>query len=130
MATSLPELSNYLSTVLTRPIKLGLKPEMLRRIQIFAELKDAQLAHLANVDSSLLKISAASFERLTGEAPALSTPHSCKPPPARRAAQTKVALQIPARTDRTSRGDGLARQIRARLFCGPLIPVPFGNCAK
>ena len=74
MATSLPELSNYLSTVLTRPIELGLKPEMLRRIQIFAELKDAQLAHLANVDSSLLKISSASFERLTGEAPALSTP--------------------------------------------------------
>ena len=74
MATSLPELPNYLSTVLTRPIKLGLKPEMLRRIQIFAELKDAQLAHLANVDSSLLKISSASFERLTGEAPALATP--------------------------------------------------------
>ena len=74
MATSLPELSNYLSTVLAQPIEPGLKPGMLRRIKIFAELKDAQLAHLANVDSSLLKISAASFERLTGEAPALATP--------------------------------------------------------
>lgn len=145
MACHLPELSNYLVTTLARPIEQGLKPGMLRRIKILAELKDAQLAHLAdfmeaqtiaertvifnqgdssdamylvmsgelrarvinsgretilatfgpgeffgdmalfdhgprsadvvaNVDSQLLKISSASFERLTREAPALATP--------------------------------------------------------
>ena len=145
MASHLTELSNYLTTTLAQPIEQGLKPGMLRRIKILAELKDAQLAHLAdfmeaqqvgertvifnqgdnsdamylvmsgelrarvinagretilatfgpgeffgdmalfdhgprsadvvaNVDSQLLKISSASFERLTREAPALATP--------------------------------------------------------
>ena len=144
-ASHLTELSNYLTTTLAQPIEQGLKPGMLRRIKILAELKDAQLAHLAdfmeaqqvgertvifsqgdnsdamylvmsgelrarvinagretilatfgpgeffgdmalfdhgprsadvvaNVDSQLLKISSASFERLTREAPALATP--------------------------------------------------------
>ena len=48
MAAHLPELSNYLTTTLAQPIEQGLKPGMLRRIKILAELKDAQLAHLAD----------------------------------------------------------------------------------
>jgi CRP-like cAMP-binding protein len=149
-AVHLAELLSYLNTQLvapdlTRPAGSSLRPGMLRRIKILADLSDAQLAHLmdfmeaqmvtertvifkqgdssdamylvmagelrarimngeretilatfgpgeffgdmalfdhgprsadvvANVDSQLLRISSAQFNRLTKEAPALATP--------------------------------------------------------
>jgi CRP-like cAMP-binding protein len=148
-ASELPELKDQFTLKLTSvpdaPARVGLKPGSLRRIKILADLKDAQLAHLAeflelqqvsqwtvlfsqgdhsdamylvlagemrarsvvngretilatfgpgeffgdlalfdhgprsadvvaNVDSTLLKISSLSFDRLTREAPALATP--------------------------------------------------------
>lgn len=148
-AAELPELKNHfrlkLATLPDAGSPVGIKPGSLRRIKILADLKDAQLAHLAeymelqevtqwsvlfsqgdtsdsmflvwagelrartlvsgketiiatfgpgdffgdmalfdhgprsadvvaNVDSTLLKISAISFNRLTREAPALATP--------------------------------------------------------
>ena len=148
-AAEIPELANHFSLKLTAlpetTSRVGIKPGSLRRIKILAELKDAQLAHLAeymelqnvsqwsvlfnqgdtsdsmflvmggelrartvvngketilatfgpgdffgdmalfdhgprsadvvaNVDSTLLKISSVSFDRLTREAPALATP--------------------------------------------------------
>jgi CRP-like cAMP-binding protein len=148
-AAEIPELKNHFSLKLTAvpdaTARVGIKPGSLRRIKILADLKDAQLAHLAeymelqevsqwsvlfnqgdtsdsmflvlagelrartvvggketilatfgpgdffgdmalfdhgprsadviaNVDSTLLKISSASFDRLTREAPALATP--------------------------------------------------------
>ena len=148
-AAEIPELKNHFSLKLTAvpdaTSRVGIKPGSLRRIKILADLKDAQLAHLAeymemqevsqwsvlfnqgdtsdsmflvlagelrartvvngketilstfgpgdffgdmalfdhgprsadvvaNVDSTLLKISSISFDRLTREAPALATP--------------------------------------------------------
>ena len=148
-AAEIPELKNHFSLKLTAmpdaTARVGIKPGSLRRIKILADLKDAQLAHLAeymelqevsqwsvlfnqgdtsdsmflvlagelrartvvngketilstfgpgdffgdmalfdhgprsadvvaNVDSTLLKISSVSFDRLTREAPALATP--------------------------------------------------------
>jgi CRP-like cAMP-binding protein len=148
-AAEIPELKNHFSLKLTAmpdaTARVGIKPGSLRRIKILADLKDAQLAHLAeymelqevsqwsvlfnqgdtsdsmflvlagelrartvvngketilstfgpgdffgdmalfdhgprsadvvaNVDSTLLKISSISFDRLTREAPALATP--------------------------------------------------------
>ena len=148
-AAEIPELKNHFSLKLTAvpdaTSRVGIKPGSLRRIKILADLKDAQLAHLAeymelqevsqwsvlfnqgdtsdsmflvlsgelrartvvsgketilstfgpgdffgdmalfdhgprsadvvaNVDSTLLKISSVSFDRLTREAPALATP--------------------------------------------------------
>src|ERR1017187_8834098 len=148
-AAEIPELNNHFSLKLTAvpdaTSRVGIKPGSLRRIKILADLKDAQLAHLAeymelqevtqwsvlfnqgdtsdsmflvmggelrartvfngketilatfgpgdffgdmalfdhgppsadvvaNVDSSLLKISSISFDRLPREAPALATP--------------------------------------------------------
>jgi hypothetical protein len=148
-AAELPELKDQFTlrfnSVPDSPARVGLKPGALRRIKILADLKDAQLAHLAdylewqevrqwavlisqgdagdsmflllagelrartvsngretilatfspgdffgdlalfdhgprsadvvaNVDSTLLKITALAFERLTREAPALATP--------------------------------------------------------
>jgi hypothetical protein len=149
-AVHLVELLSYFNTQLVapdliQPVTKGLRPGMLRRIKILADLSDAQLAHLmdfmeaqmvsertvlfkqgdssdamylvmagelrarimngeretilatfgpgdffgdmalfdhgprsadvvVNVDSQLLKISSASFNRLTKEAPALATP--------------------------------------------------------
>ena len=148
-AAEIPELKNHFSLKLTAvpdaTSRVGIKPGSLRRIKILADLKDAQLAHLAeymelqevsqwsvlfnqgdtsdsmflvlsgelrartvvsgketilstfgpgdffgdmalfdhgprsadvvsNVDSTLLKISSVSFDRLTHEAPALATP--------------------------------------------------------
>jgi CRP-like cAMP-binding protein len=148
-ASELPELKTHFtlkfSSVPENPARVGIKPGSLRRIKILADLKDAQLAHLAeymemqevsqwsvlfnqgeisdsmflvlggelrartvvngretiiatfgpgdffgdmalfdhgprsadvvaNVDSTLLKITSISFERLTREAPALATP--------------------------------------------------------
>jgi len=148
-AAEIPELKNQFSLKLTAvpdaTSRVGIKPGSLRRIKILADLKDAQLAHLAeymelqevsqwsvlfnqgdtsdsmflvlsgelrartvvsgketilstfgpgdffgdmalfdhgprsadvvaNVDSTLLKISSVSFDRLTREAPALATP--------------------------------------------------------
>lgn len=149
-AVKLPELALQFAPAeiapeLDRPLEKGIRPGTLRRIKILAELKDAQLAHLAdfmeaqsvaertvifsqgdssdamylvmsgelrarvinggretilatfgageffgdmalldhgprsadvvaNVNSTLLKISATSFDRLTREAPALATP--------------------------------------------------------
>ena len=148
-ASELPELKSQFDLKLTSvpdvPARVGIKPGSLRRVKILAELKDNQLAHLAeymelqevsqwsvlfnqgdssdsmflvlggelrarsvvngretilatfgpgeffgdmalfdhgprsadvvaNVDSTLLKITSISFERLTREAPALATP--------------------------------------------------------
>jgi CRP-like cAMP-binding protein len=148
-ASELPELNSHFSLKLTAvpdaTCRVGIKPGSLRRIKILADLKDAQLAHLAefmemqevtqwsllfnqgdtsdsmflvlsgelrarsvvggketilatfgpgdffgdmalfdhgprsadvvaNVDSTLLKITSVSFNRLTREAPALATP--------------------------------------------------------
>ena len=148
-ASELPELKNHFALKFTSvpetTQRVGIKPGSLRRIKILADLKDAQLAHLAeymelqevsqwsvlfnqgdtsdsmflvlggelrarvltngretilaafgpgdffgdmalfdhgprsadvvaNVDSTLLKISSVSFDRLTREAPALATP--------------------------------------------------------
>lgn len=147
-ASELPELQNQFTPSFASaqaPTPVGIKPGALRRIKILADLKDAQLAHLAdymevhevpqwsvifkqgdisdsmymvldgelraravhdgretiiatfaagnffgdmalfdhgprsadvvaNMDSTLLKITSASFERLTREAPALATP--------------------------------------------------------
>jgi len=149
-ASELPELKNHFALKLTAvsdgpTARVGIKPGSLRRIKILADLKDAQLAHLAeymelqevtqwsvlfnqgdisdsmylvlagelrarvvvngretilatfapgdffgdlalldhgprsadvvaNADSTLLKITSASFDRLTREAPALATP--------------------------------------------------------
>jgi hypothetical protein len=148
-AAEFPELKNHFSLKFTSvpesTSRVGIKPGSLRRIKILADLKDAQLAHLAefmemqevsqwsvlfnqgdvsdsmflvlagelrartvvngketilstfgpgdffgdmalfdhgprsadvvaNVDSTLLKISSISFDRLTREAPALATP--------------------------------------------------------
>jgi hypothetical protein len=148
-AAEIPELKNHFSLKLTAvpdaTSRVGIKPGSLRRIKILADLKDAQLAHLAeymelqevtqwsvlfnqgdtsdamflvlggelrartvvsgketilatfgpgdffgdmalfdhgprsadviaNVDSTLLKISSVAFDRLTREAPALATP--------------------------------------------------------
>jgi hypothetical protein len=148
-ASEIPEVKNHfalkLSAVPDATSRVGIKPGSLRRIKILADLKDAQLAHLAeymelqnvsqwsvlfnqgdtsdsmflvlagelrartvvggketilstfgpgdffgdmalfdhgprsadvvaNVDSTLLKISSISFDRLTREAPALATP--------------------------------------------------------
>ena len=148
-AAEIPELKNHfslkLSAVPGASSRVGIKPGSLRRIKILADLKDAQLAHLAeymelqevsqwsvlfsqgdnsdsmflvlagelrartvvggketilatfgpgdffgdmalfdhgprsadvvaNVDSTLLKITSVSFDRLTREAPALATP--------------------------------------------------------
>jgi len=148
-AAEIPELKNHFSLKLTAvpdaTSRVGIKPGSLRRIKILADLKDAQLAHLAeymelqevsqwsvlfnqgdtsdsmflvlsgelrartvvsgketilstfgpgdffgdmalfdhgprsadvvaNVDSTLLKITSVSFNRLTREAPALATP--------------------------------------------------------
>jgi hypothetical protein len=148
-ASELPELKNQFDLKFTSvpdaPSRVGIKPGSLRRIKILADLKDNQLAHLAeymelqevsqwsvlfnqgdssdsmflvlggelrartvvngretilatfspgdffgdmalfdhgprsadvvaNVDSTLLKISSVSFDRLTREAPALATP--------------------------------------------------------
>jgi CRP-like cAMP-binding protein len=149
-ASEIPELKNHfalkLSAVSDGPVsRVGIKPGSLRRIKILADLKDAQLAHLAeymelqevtqwsvlfnqgdssdsmflvlggelrarvvvngretilatfgpgdffgdmalfdhgprsadvvaNVDSTLLKITSLAFDRLTREAPALATP--------------------------------------------------------
>jgi CRP-like cAMP-binding protein len=148
-ASELPELKNQFelrfTSVPDSPARVGIKPGSLRRIKILADLKDNQLAHLAeymefqevnqwsvlfaqgdasdsmflvlagelrarsvvdgretilatfgpgdffgdmalfdhgprsadlvaNVDSTLLKITSVAFERLTREAPALATP--------------------------------------------------------
>jgi CRP-like cAMP-binding protein len=148
-AAEIPELKNHFALKLTAvsdtTSRVGIKPGSLRRIKILADLKDAQLAHLAeymelqevtqwsvlfnqgdhsdsmflvlggelrarivsdgketilatfspgdffgdmalfdhgprsadvvaNVDSTLLKITSVSFDRLTREAPALATP--------------------------------------------------------
>ena len=148
-AAEIPEIKNHFALKLTSvpdaTSRVGIKPGSLRRIKILADLKDAQLAHLAeymelqevtqwsvlfnqgdtsdsmflvlggelrarsvvggketilatfgpgdffgdmalfghgprsadvvaNVDSTLLKISSVSFDRLTREAPALATP--------------------------------------------------------
>ena len=148
-ATEIPELKNHFALKLTSvpeaTCRVGIKPGSLRRIKILADLKDAQLAHLAeymelqevsqwsvlfnqgdssdsmflvlagelrarsvvngretilatfgpgdffgdmalfdhgprsadvvaNVDSTLLKITSVAFDRLTREAPALATP--------------------------------------------------------
>jgi CRP-like cAMP-binding protein len=148
-ASEIPEIKNHFALKLTSvpdaTSRVGIKPGSLRRIKILADLKDAQLAHLAeymelqevtqwfvlfnqgdtsdsmflvlggelrarsvvggketilatfgpgdffgdmalfdhgprsadvvaNVDSTLLKITSVSFDRLTREAPALATP--------------------------------------------------------